>query len=134
MIFGRKRKKFEKAVDEEIIVALMTHLEREDAVEAYKAFRTTVQRSEQMNRMPSDLVEKFRKAGLSAHEAAMSHLDASVTEVKAWAVEVGMRPEIQKVVALIENCIDKMFLAQPTSIVPRNGSVGPELSEFTSDF
>lgn len=99
-------------------------------------FAMAILKAQEFDDMPRDLLTSFRNAGLSVTEAAVAYLDASVTACKRVRGKAGQSsPDIDAAIAGMEEGIDHMFLAKPsTRIVPRNGKVGATLDIFGTDW
>ncbi len=78
-------------------------------------------------------MDRFRKSGFTVDDAATAFYDASITAIKNLAKNLDQHPDVELVVKNMEVALDQMFLANPGMVVPRNGSAGPMMSDFTKD-
>jgi hypothetical protein len=129
MFGGIKRRAYREKVLGHIDRELERHLGKAGGEECLAAFITAVQKSD----MPPDLLEQFRQAGLTVSEAAVAYFDASITATKR-VLPSSPSAEVERLLANMEDGLDKMFLAAPSKIVPRNGKSGEAMASFTKDF
>lgn len=100
-----------------------------DAEECLGAFATVTLNSD----IPKDFVENMRLRGFSVNDTALAYFDASVTALKKVQPSTGFDPDVDALLRRMERAIDHMFLDFKGMIVPRNGTAGPKMAEFTKE-
>ena len=92
---------------------------------------TVILNARDYGEIPPDLIDEYRKSGLSVEEAALAFVDLSITLMKRFAPNALEDPDVIRVVQGLEKAVDKMFLDRPGMIVPENGTAGPMMHPFT---
>ena len=82
--------------------------------------------------IPKDFCETLRRNGLDVHDAAVSYFDATITAIKRGTPH-NVSNDVAGLIATMEVGLDRMFLSRPGLLIPRNGSVGASMTDFTMD-
>ena len=127
-----KTRAFEKKVVSTVVNYLTELHGKEAGGECAGMFATAILKSKEVGDFPQDFLERLRKDGFSIDDAALSYLDASVSVIKK-VLKSESSPDIELVVSRMEKAIDDFFLMKRTRVVPRNGSAGPKMAEFSAD-
>ena len=107
---------------------MILHLDKKDGGEATGAFATTALKSD----IGPYFLERLRRSGLSVTDAAIAYFDAAITAMKK-ASPAKADGDLTRLLSNMEMGLDRMFLANPGKVVPRNGKAGPRLAEFTDE-
>ncbi|HEU4961757.1 MAG TPA: hypothetical protein VFT56_15300 [Sphingomonas sp.] len=128
MFDALKDRAYQRQVIEYLESQMAEHLGAEVGAECVSACAAAALNSD----MPDDLVAQFRQQGLSVSDGAVAFFDASITAIK----RVLPAQPSEDLAALLKNMevgLDRMFLANPNLVVPRNGTAGPMMADFTTD-
>jgi hypothetical protein len=108
---------------------LIAILGKKDGEEALGAFATTILNSD----IPKEFLEQLRLRNVTVEDASLAYFDASITAMKRVLPE-SVDPEVLRLIERMELGLDKMFLSNPGLVVPRNGSAGPMMADFTKEY
>ena len=107
---------------------LTSALGEDHGQEAFSAFATIILNSD----IPKDLLEQLRKRKFTVEDAAVAYFDASISAMKKVLPKPASQ-DVTDMMARMETGLDKMFLDCPGMVVPRNGSAGPMMADFTKE-
>jgi hypothetical protein len=131
MIGSYQKRKFEADVLETFEKRLLEIHGLEFGGECAGCCATVILNAREYGQIPEDLIDEYRKSGLSVDEAALAFVDLSISLMKRFAPNALEEPEVIRVLEGLEKAVDKMFLDKPGMIVPENGTAGPLMHPFT---
>lgn len=129
-----KKLTFEDKVRSRIANSFKRDVGNDVGATLFYVFEAMVERAQNEAGMPQDFLQQIENSGMSDNAGAIALLDASITGAKKL-ISAGLAPEdLNSTVFVMERTLDRLFLDHPSEVVPRNGTAGPSMNDFTQDW
>lgn len=121
MLSFLRRKSYEdKAIDQVKVILIEALGEREGGT-CHGAFSAVMYQETVSGAFSPDVIEFYKRSGLTHEEAALSMLDGCVTNLKAATEFEQGSGALAEVIKGMERTIDLVMRKRPSRVLPRNG-------------